>query len=168
MVSRFEFLQGVFFEVVKKMVNAVVNRTESNWRVSSLLPYSTLLPFFRLVFSRERNFVSSTLDRVFAWACAHGADAIVMPWSQVATNTVHETNVEVQTNTLKIRRSLTSSSQGLRLLAILVDFFIPGISSLLNSLPQTRAHCDCVTGYTLLGLSMRWISETKRQLCRKS
>ena len=27
---------------------------------------------------RERNFVSSTLDRVFAWACAHGADAIVM------------------------------------------------------------------------------------------
>ena len=46
MVSRFEFLQGVFFEVVKKMVNAVVNRTESNWRVSSLLPYSTLLPFF--------------------------------------------------------------------------------------------------------------------------
>lgn len=27
----------------------------------------------------ERNLVSSTLDRVFAWACAHGADAIVMP-----------------------------------------------------------------------------------------
>jgi len=29
--------------------------------------------------TEERNFVSSTLDRVFAWACAHGADAIVMP-----------------------------------------------------------------------------------------
>eukprot|EP00913_Durusdinium_trenchii_P003762 g3483.t1 len=27
----------------------------------------------------EMNLVSSTLDRVFAWACAHGADAVVMP-----------------------------------------------------------------------------------------
>ena len=31
---------------------------------------------------RERNLVSSTLDRVFAWACAHGADAIVMSESK--------------------------------------------------------------------------------------
>lgn len=37
--------------------------------------------------------------------------------------------------------------------------------------PCTSSNCKCVNvaGYTLLGLSMRWISEkTKRQLCRKS
>eukprot|EP00438_Fugacium_kawagutii_P017396 Skav229235 [mRNA] locus=scaffold2154:9804:10602:+ [translate_table: standard] len=93
---------------------------------------------------REENLVSSTLDRVFAWACAHGADAIVMPPFACMGGLLHPRH---DTNETKLREQHLES-----------HVRMPTMQRRCNGNAMIhrilRAPC-AMTGYILLGLSTR-------------
>ena len=54
---------------------------EKSRTLEQISAHSAHFPMFRS--ARDRKLVKAALDRAFSWACAHGADAIVMQGSRV-------------------------------------------------------------------------------------